>query len=263
MEISRGDLAIRLVEERSRLGYSQRDFAAKLDISVNGLRNYETGQRGISADFLAQASTLGLDVQYVLTGVSSNNRSEVERTFSQSVKINGGAGNIGVVHGTVHQINTARHVTKINADVKPGVDHIDEKQAARLTALVKDVVEFEEKLKQKPKSFKSVWASLNAHMKVSRYRLIPLEDFAKAEKYLLQWIGRLNSMKTAPVEDGDSWRKRKYAYIKINSKNDQDALAAYLKRNFQASSLTDLSNDQLDQVYRYVASRRSAGRGKR
>lgn len=257
MDNARIDIAVRLVEERARLGFSQRDFAAKLDVSAEGLRLYETGQRGVSAEFLAQAATLGLDVQYVLTGVESANRKEVEAAVRPQVAITESTNVIGVMNGgTVNQIKTEKvnHVTK--AEVKPGDDHITEVQAAKLTELVNEVVELEGKLKKNPKTHRAVWGSLNAHMGVTRYRLIPLEGFPKAEKYLRQWIGRLTSMASAPAKEGDAWRNRKYAYIKINSKDDPDAVARYIKRNFKAESLTELSNEQLEQTYRYVAGKK-------
>jgi transcriptional regulator with XRE-family HTH domain len=263
MGSERVNIAVRLVEERTRLGFSQRDFAAKLGVSAEGLRLYETGQRGVSGEFLAHAATLGLDVQYVLTGVESANRTEVERAVQPAVAIQSSTNVIGVMNGgTVHQIKTEKvnHITK--AEVKPGDEHISEGQAAKLTELVNEIVEIEAKLKKAPKTHRAVWGALNAHMGVTRYRLIPLIGFEKAEKYLRQWIGRLNSMASAPTKDGDAWRKRKYAYIKINSKDDPSSIDLYIARNFKATSLTELSNDELEQVYRYVAGRKR-GRGKR
>lgn len=263
---SRVDLAIRLVEERSRLRYSQADFASKAGLSREGLRLYETGQRGMSAEFLAQAALLGLDVQYVLIGVPSKNLEEVEAAVSvqtapnqgQSQVINGG-NVIGLVSGgTVHQITTQRHVTKTIAEVRPGEHHITDEQAAVLMALVNDVAKLEEKLKATPKGHRAIWAALNSHCGVPKYRLIKQEDFPIARKYLDQWMGRLNSMASAPSKDGDAWRKRKYAYIKINSKDEVSSAAvlAYIHRNFGVSSLADLSNDELEKTYRYVAGRR-------
>lgn len=261
MEIGRAEIAIRLVEERTRLGFGQRDFAEKLSVSGETVRRYEQGQREIGVEFLAQAATLGVDVQYVLTGIPSKNRAEVEAAIQPAVAINGSTNVIGVVNGgTVNQIKTEKHVTTVKAEVKPGDEHITQAQAATLTTLVNEIVELEAKLKQKPKTHRSVWGSLNAHMGVTRYLLIPLIGFEKAEKYLRQWIGRLNSMASAPVKDGDAWRKRKYAYIKINSKDDPAAIERYIAKHFGASSLSDLSNEELEQVYRYVAGRKRSAR---
>ncbi len=262
MGIAREEIAVRLIEERARLGYSQSDFARQLSLSHEGLRRYEMGQREPGIEFLAKAAAFGLDVQYVLTGVRSANLAEAERAAqpaSQSAK--GGSGN--VVHfmngGTVNMISTPKHVTKTTAKVEPGEKHINEAQAAKLTALVQDIVELEAKLKKTPKSFRSVWAALNAHCGVTRYLLIAADDYDKAEKYLRQWIGRLNSMASAPVADNDTWRKRRYAYIKINTKDDEAWLTAYLRKNFKVDSLTEISDDDLDRTYRAVASRKRKG----
>jgi hypothetical protein len=231
-------------------------------------RKNEIGENGISAEFLAQAATLGIDVQYVLVGVRSANTSDVEKKVSEaSVAVKGDnaggmiCGNvvgIDIVHSgaTVNQITMERHVERTIAKVEPSDEHISDEQAASLKELVEQVVTTEQKLKQTPKGQRTVWSALNAHCGVPSYRLIKLEDFAKAQKYLHQWLGRLSSMATAPVKDGDAWRKRKYAYIKINSKNDPDIVDRYIARNFQASSLSDLSNDELEQVYRDVASKK-------
>lgn len=264
MKIEREDLALRLTEERVRLGFSLRDFAQKLSISVTGLRYYESGQRGISAEVLSQAAVFGLDVQYVLTGVRSQNRNEVDRAATPTIEINSTGNVIGqAFNSTVTQINTTKHRTVVKAEVKPGDIHIDEQQAARLSAMVKDICELEEKLKKNnPKSYRAVWASLNAHMGVTRYRLIPKEKYEKAEKYLSMWIGRLNSMRTAPVIDGDAWRKRKYAYIKINCKDFEEEVNAYIKKNFNATRIRDLANDELEKTYRYVAAKRQTRRGR-
>lgn len=266
MKKDRADLAIRFVEERSRVRFTQADFADKAGISREGLRLYETGQRGMSAEFLAEAAALGVDVQYVLTGVRSANLQTVEEvaepvpTVPIQVKGTAKANVVGIAQAgaTIHQIHTERHVTRTVADVKPGEEHITEAQATVLTGLVNQIVEKEALLKKEPRTHRSVWAALNAHCGVTKYRLIKLEDFDRARKYLDQWMGRLSSMASAPVKDGDAWRKRHYAYIKINTKSaeDQQAVAAYLKKNFAAESLTELDNDQLRQAYQYVAGRR-------
>lgn len=258
MEINRAEIAIRLVEERARLGFSQRDFANQLSVSGETVRRYEIGEREIGVEFMARAAGLGVDVQYVLTGVASKNKAEVEAATQPSIAINGSTNVIGFVQNgaTVNQIKTDKHVTTVKAEVKPGEDHITQEQAAKLTALVNEIVELEAKLKQKPKTHRSVWGTLNAHMGVTRYLLIPAIGYERAEKYLRQWLGRLNSGKSASVKDGDAWRKRKYAYIKINSKDDPDSVDRYLAKNFGASSLSDLSNDELEKVYRYVAAKK-------
>lgn len=262
MGIERADIAIRLIEERTRIGYSQSDFARQLEISHEGLRRYEMGLREPGIEFLAKAAGFGMDVQYVLTGVPSANRAEAVRAAQPQAatapkfQVVGGTGHTMNVIENGNVIHTTQHSTTVKAEVKPGDQHITEAQAAKLTELVRQVVELETQLKKAPKSFRSVWAALNAHCGVTRYLLIALEDFPKAEKYLRQWIGRLNSMASAPVADNETWRKRRYSYIKINTKDDSDWLTAYLKKTFKVTSLTELTDEQLDRTYRAVASRK-------
>lgn len=259
MEIDRESIAIRLTEERARKGYSQADFARQLDISREGLRLYEMGQRGLSAEFLAKAAGLGVDVQYVLTGVKSANALEAERSVQPSVSISGGSASVVQVAqsgATVNMVTTQKHVTNTKAEVKPGDEHISEAQAAKLQTLVAEVAEQEQSVRKAPKTFRAIWAALNAHCGVTRYRLIPATDFEKAEKYLRTWIGRLNSSAKAATTDNDAWRKRKFAYIKINTQGDEEWLSAYLRKTFKADSIKDLNDDDLDRTYRAVASRK-------
>jgi transcriptional regulator with XRE-family HTH domain len=289
--MDRADIAIRLVEERARLGYSQNDFAHKLDVSRETVRRYEVGQSDLSAEFLAKSARLGADVQYILCGVRSANLQSVVSNIGaehQAAPLVGTAKFQQINHGgTNNQIEqqTINHGTQqhFNGNVKnaiagnlvvekvvnrtvvktdPTDEHIDESQKAILRGLVEDVVTTEGKLKAKPRTYQGVFRAMNAHCGVTQYSLIKKEDFEKARTYLHQWLGRLNSMATAPVKDGDEWRKRRYAYIKVNSKTPEtDAqVKAYMKRNFNADSLTELSNDELERVYRYVTGKRSTSK---
>lgn len=255
----REDLAIRLIEERARLGFSQSDLARQLEISTETLRRYEVGAREMGAEVLAKSAGLGLDVQYILTGVHSQNLEFAEKANQPLVHIESGAtGNIvNQVQngGTVNIAN--RHITQVKAEVKPNETHISQEQASCLKKLVDDIVELELRVKQKPKTHQAVWSALNAHCRVTRYLLIPYESYDKAEKYLRMWIGRLNNTKKAQTTDNSEWRQRKYSYIKINTKDEPDWLHTYINSRFDADSISELTNEQLEQTYRAVASKRS------
>ena len=168
-----------------------------------------------------------------------------------------GSGNI-VAGGDVHVFQSAPKVPRPTVVTNPGVEHISTEQRAKLKALVDEIVETEARLKQRPRKHSSVWSALNKHCGAPSYSLIASGHFEKARTYLNSTLGRLNSMASAPVKNGDEWRSRKYKYIKINAKSPADsaALTAYIKTNFGADSLTELSNDELERAYRYVASRR-------
>lgn len=259
----REDVAIRMIEERARLGYSQSDFARQLEVSTETIRRYENGQREAGVEFLAKAAGLGTDVQYVLTGVKSDNLKQAEKATQPLVHIeSGGKANViqGVSGGVINFAE--RNVTQVKAEVKPNDEHISDEQAFKLKRLVNDIVEMEQSVRQKSKSHVAVWSALNAHMRVTRYRLIPFEKYEKAEKYLRMWIGRLNSAKSAPKKNNNEWRNRKYAYIKINTRETPEWLNNYLAKSFDTDSLTELSDKELDKVYRAVSSKKSRERKK-
>ena len=71
---------VRLKEERTRLGLSQSALAGSLGVTKWTVINYERpGGRGtpIPADLLSACARLGMDVQYILTGVPSTNMNRV------------------------------------------------------------------------------------------------------------------------------------------------------------------------------------------
>ena len=256
------DMAIRLVEERTRLGYTQADFAHQTNISREGLRLYESGQRGISAEFLAQSADLGIDVQYILIGLRSQNLPTMEKAAlkekEQSFNIHGDMTNSNIINGsnsTINNIKTESYKPTYKATPDPDI-HIGNEMASTLKRLVEEIVELEQKLKKNPKSYRAVWASLNKHMKAPSYRFIEKDSQEQAYEYLKKWIGRLSSMKSAP-KLGSEWRKRKYAYIKINTKSGlEDWLKNLLETKYCVGSLSELSDDQLTKVYNSVASKK-------
>ena len=274
--MERTDFAMNLIDERERLGYSRKNFAEQANVSAESLRLYESGQSNVPSDFLMAAAQLGMDVQFLLTGVRSANLNLVsqkfdteyhERTSNTTIEnqINGNVSHsvIASSGSVVTQIHTTSHTTKTIAEVKPGKEHIDNEQAHKLQELVQLIYETEKAVKKNPKSKMAIWASLNAHCKVPRYRLIALSDFAKAEMFLRKWHGRLTSMPSAQKKDGD-WRKKRYSYIKVNLKKFgfEDWFNNYLKEKFSVSSISQLTDSQLQQAYTAVSNKKSRQGGR-
>ncbi|TYA49064.1 helix-turn-helix domain-containing protein [Aggregatibacter actinomycetemcomitans] len=257
LAITREDMGIRLVEERSRLGYSQANFAHQTEVSRETLRLNELGKSGISAEFLGRAAQLGVDVQYVVTGI----RSETEENKSEKTSIQNSNviyGDKGIINsGTINNIKTEKYTTKTKAVVQPTEIHISEHTARTLQDLVKEIVELEQKLKNNPKSFQAAWASLNKYCQVATYRLIPVEKTDKAITYLRKWIGRLSSSKSAPKKVGNEWRTKKYSYIKINTRGMlENWLTEHLLQKYGVQSITQLNDLELQKVYQSVASKK-------
>lgn len=62
----------RLREERDRLGRSQADLASVGGVGRRAQTYYESGERSPDAAYLGRVAEIGIDVQYVITGVRSS-----------------------------------------------------------------------------------------------------------------------------------------------------------------------------------------------
>lgn len=170
--------------------------------------------------------------------------------------------------GTQHFINGAAVVNlvtsarpKIKVVIQPGPEHITDAQKVRLRTLVNEVVELETAIKRAPKRHATVWSALTMKLKVSSYHLIPATAFERAESYLMTWCARLRSAKGAPAKD-PNWRNSRYRYIHAALKEigRSDDLPGLLTERYSGRSLKDLSELELEAVYRIVAERKKQAR---
>lgn len=67
----------RLARERKRLGMNQTEFGKHTGVGRASQVNYETDRRSPDAEYWERAAKIGVDVQYVLTGVHSRNLDQV------------------------------------------------------------------------------------------------------------------------------------------------------------------------------------------
>lgn len=288
----------RIKSERKKLGLTQAEFSEACGVKLRAQSNYEAGKNVPDADYLEKAHELGVDITYLITGKPADNGSlsaeeafllqqfrglsdeqkkmvlgfllggfdGMNKTEKPQTTVKGKSNSVIVGDkGTINNIKTEKHITRTKAEVKPGKEHIDEKMAATIQGLVKEIVELEKQVKQDPRPYATVYASLNRHCGVATYRLIPIELYDKAENHLRKWIGRLTSAKSAPKKIGSEWRKKKYAYIKINIKkfNLDSWLQQHLFDKYSVTSITELTDEQLQKVYGSVASKkRTASKNK-
>ena len=63
----------RLKEERKRLGHNQPDFGELGGVKKLAQINYEKGERKPDSAYLARIASAGADVQYIITGIRSDN----------------------------------------------------------------------------------------------------------------------------------------------------------------------------------------------
>jgi transcriptional regulator with XRE-family HTH domain len=66
------NFALRLKQERRRLGLNQAEFGTKGGVLKQAQSNYEKGLRFPDASYLAGIAEVGIDVQYLLTGRPSS-----------------------------------------------------------------------------------------------------------------------------------------------------------------------------------------------
>lgn len=75
----------RLKEERKRLGLSQAQLAEKIGIHRNTQNRYESGGREPDASYLNLIRGIGIDVEYVMTGVGEDEADLYEQTVVRLV----------------------------------------------------------------------------------------------------------------------------------------------------------------------------------
>ena len=272
--MERIDIALNLIDERERLGYSRNNFATQVNMTNESLRLYEIGKTNMSADFLAAAAQLGVDVQFVLTGVRSQNLHMISEKFenelNQHLNENNGVqfnaevsgspviGNnntVNQVNGTQNNITTQKHVTKTVVEISTDSDkYVNEAEKANLLKLVNQIVLKEQEVKRKPKTHKAVWSSLNSFCGVTTYKLIAKEDYVKAEGFLRKWLGNLSNMPSSKRNNPTAHRNQQYReiHVKIGELNLETWYRDTLKRKFNVDSATELDDVELAELVKSV-----------
>lgn len=140
--------------------------------------------------------------------------------------------------------------------VQTGVGVITSEQKAILKELVDEIVKIEGLVRKKPRRHPSVWSALNRRMKVTSYHEIPEGKFDAAHKSLLIEKARLNNTISAQKKS-PTWRLDRYRAINARAKEFVDGESryrTYAELKFGTSSLKELDDDQLNEVYHYVMS---------
>ncbi|MEB0137978.1 MULTISPECIES: helix-turn-helix domain-containing protein [unclassified Undibacterium] len=93
----------RLRAERKRLGFNQEKFAALGGVTKDTQLNYESGERRPDSVYLEKLAKAGVDILYLLTGVSheeslNEDENELLQNF-RSLDVRGQAGVLGMLHG--------------------------------------------------------------------------------------------------------------------------------------------------------------------
>lgn len=197
------DIAKNLIDEREKLGYSRKNFAAQTNVSNESIRLYEAGKVNMSAEFLLAAIKLGVDIQYLFTGVRSENLHRVSEKIAE--ELNKSIQNIEdvisdtfvnsdkAISGTMeHHVGSKCSSTSVTTGTI-GTLFINDIQIEKLHLLVNEIIRIENIVKKKPRTARSVWQSLSAYCQTNSYKFIESQDYQKAELFLKKWIGQLTA----------------------------------------------------------------------
>lgn len=187
------------------------------------------------------------------TPAKSTRRQAASKTASASIVVKGDGNTVAG-----RDIITTQRVVHV-ANFTPGPEHISEAQAYELKRLMDETVEVEQAVKKNPRDYEAVFGAFKARFKLASYRALEADRFDEALTYLRTGLGRLRSAKSAPTKLGDSWRKQRYAAIKARSRQigAEAWLKQYLADKFLATSLTELSDKDLDTCYRTTMAKKS------
>lgn len=179
-------------------------------------------------------------------------------TGSNVFQINGG--NLSAQQVVVGNVNnyTVVRPPRPRVVVTPGEGVVTDPQKAKINELRLDWIALHNSIKKAPLTDAAAWVKINRKAGVTSYHLIPSERFDLVIKFIKQEMAKLRAMRSAPRKDA-SWRTTRISAIKARSKNQlgsADAYRPYIAKSFGASSLTDLTDDELQRTYSYIMAKK-------
>lgn len=187
-----------------------------------------------------EEETLGKVSEIVARVVKPRAEPEASKAATKLV----GTGNVVGNGNVVLVVGSAANDAPINGQAKADLDD-----------LVNEVV-FHESLKRgKPYRKGSVWMAVRKALNLSP-RLLEA-DRERIERYLRGWLGRAAAVGADEAAGHDEkWRKRRVARVLSTCKelDRQRQLEQLLAQRYGAAVLIELSDDQLDEVFRMVSS---------
>lgn len=164
-----------------------------------------------------------------------------------------------VAAGDIHNHTHTKPQRSPKVTIQPSGDVVSESQKVALIKLRDEWIALHNAIKTAHKlTYGGAQKAINAQADVTSYHLIPAAKYNDVVGWIKQQMGRLRNMASAPAKD-PKWRASKITPIKLRCKNqlgDPEAYRAYIKKNFGATSLTDLSTDELQRTYAYIMAKK-------
>ncbi|MEK6486963.1 hypothetical protein WNJ68_04745 [Klebsiella grimontii] len=180
-----------------------------------------------------------------------------ENNDKSTIYINGSGNVVGqgnfVNHGVVNINKTARRTV----NVKTGDGVVNATQKHQIKSLLYEWVDTHNSIKKAQISYGLAWSKLNSFLKVNSYHEIASGDFDKAIKYIRQKLGELRNMASAPKKVSN-WRAQtiKSIQARCSERGWQEWRKTYMSKTFMKSSMTELTDEELQKLYQTIWSKR-------
>ena len=180
-----------------------------------------------------------------------------ENNDKSTIYINGSGNVVGqgnfVNHGVVNINKTARRTV----NVKTGDGVVNAMQKHQIKSLLYEWVDTHNSIKKAQISYGLAWSKLNSFLKVNSYHEIASGDFDKAIKYIRQKLGELRNMASAPKKVSN-WRAQtiKSIQARCSERGWQEWRKTYMSKTFMKSSMTELTDEELQKLYQTIWSKR-------
>lgn len=144
--------------------------------------------------------------------------------------------------------------------VQTGVGVIDARQKAELTERVEEWLKLRNSIRKVPITIQAARAAMNKKMGVNSYHELTPQQLPAAFKWLQKQTAILLKMKSAPVKV-ENFRTLAISAIKARSKQlgDQHYYVPHLVKTYGVTSLTHLSDKQLQEVKVWLFGQRRRG----
>ncbi|EPI4979060.1 hypothetical protein ACS6VG_000924 [Raoultella planticola] len=196
-----------------------------------------------------------LEIAKIITDDTGND--PPENNDKSTIYINGSGNVVGqgnfVNHGVVNINKTARRTV----NVKTGDGVVNAMQKHQIKSLLYEWVDTHNSIKKAQISYGLAWSKLNSFLKVNSYHEIASGDFDKAIKYIRQKLGELRNMASAPKKVSN-WRAQtiKSIQARCSERGWQEWRKTYMSKTFMKSSMTELTDEELQKLYQTIWSKR-------
>ncbi|HBS7138336.1 TPA: hypothetical protein ACGQTK_002964 [Klebsiella quasipneumoniae] len=196
-----------------------------------------------------------LEIAKIITDDTGND--PPENNDKSTIYINGSGNVVGqgnfVNHGVVNINKTARRTV----NVKTGDGVVNATQKHQIKSLLYEWVDTHNSIKKAQISYGLAWSKLNSFLKVNSYHEIASGDFDKAIKYIRQKLGELRNMASAPKKVSN-WRAQtiKSIQARCSERGWQEWRKTYMSKTFMKSSMTELTDEELQKLYQTIWSKR-------